>query len=88
MKIKQFFCWHKNLTGLDAYIKKEEYSPYFTTTGYKEPIVILECDRCKKKFEMPLMDMQHSRHELRFGVDTTKLEKYTFFGGKEEVKEK
>lgn len=87
MKLKQLFCSHRKLTAIDMYYKKQKHSPYFTAVGYRDPIVILQCDKCKKLLRMLLCDMQWSRHEFRFDVDVNNLGKYKVFGGKEEIKE-
>lgn len=81
-KLKQFFCSHKDLTAIDMYKK---YNQYFTST-MNNPIVKLKCDKCGKNIEMYLETMQLERHGFRIGVNTTNLEKYEQFGGKEKVK--
>lgn len=86
MNLKQFFCLHRNLTAFDAYIPYQHTSSQYTAVGYEEPIIILHCDKCNKRIEMPLGTMQYNRHEHRINVDTTALEKYTFFGGTENPK--
>lgn len=88
MKLKQLFCFHKHLTGKSAFINKQTNNPNYTTVGYEEPIIMLECDRCGKLIQMSLSDMQVGRHNFYFDVDTTELEKYDFFGGQEKPEEK
>ena len=85
MCLRSLFCRHKYLTGIGAFIEKD--GRYYTTAGYKEPIIVLRCDKCKKMLKMPLCDMQVARHEFRIEVDTTLLEKYDFFGGDQQVEE-
>lgn len=87
MCLKKLFCGHKHLTGERAFVEKQEDGKNYTTAGYKEPIIVLRCDRCGKLIGMQLSDMQIARHNFRIDVDTTKLEKYDFFGGTEIPKE-
>ena len=92
MCLRKLFCSHKYLTGISAFyykqteITKDDYS--YISVGYKEPIIELKCDKCGKLIYLPLMDMQQKRHQFEIEVDTTLLEKYEFFGGKEKVKER
>ena len=86
MKLKQWFCRHRYLKALDAYLPEVKYNPNYTAVGYEEPIIVLKCERCGKIFELPLSDMQYCRHNSNINIDIVGLLMYEFFGGGEEVK--
>ena len=83
MCLKGLLCGHKKLTGMHAYIEKQIDLADATTAGFREPIIVLKCEKCGKLFKMRLHDMQYCRHNFMIEVDTTLLEKYDFFGGEQ-----
>lgn len=85
MKLKQLFCRHKNLTAIDQYIPKYKPSLTYTTTGFEEIVVELECQRCGKKIEKYKSDVQYERHNFYIAVDVNNLTKYKEWGGKQET---